>query len=609
MNEQVKPPGRKSHDDPTPDCDLLGRFVDHNDQDAFAQLVSRYRGLVLGVCRRAVHDEHIAEDAFQATFLVLAKRASRIRNRSSLGGWLYAVAHRTAKRAGANHHLRREQTLEDGMTAADNVFAELTSRHERQLLDEELNRLSAKYREPLVLRYLMGKSNRQVAVELGLSVGVVQGRLKSGKDELRRCLVKRGIALSTVLAAVGISTRTLEAATTDSLVSATVQAANAFRGGVQPGGNYSQEAIRLAQQELAMKSFQIASITASVAVALVIAGFSLAWSSDAAQQPAPTHSPRIAAVMPAYLAASGRIPDSAVPVQLAMAQQANPPADEDGEADGQPSDPQEAWKNLPEIEAGQLTTRHLAAMMLAVHYYADEHNREFPPPALPNPALAPEKRLSGLVLLLPYVGRRPQNVNDEWWERVRLDDEQSRLARDVFESIDLTKAWDDPANLKAAKTILPMFLAPQGGASLDGQGYATSHFAFVRGADGVDNGAFPLKGKAVSVRSITDGTVNTLGLGQIHSRLGPWIAAGPSTSRHVYHPSADSAAPTFGGSDEGGCYFVNCDSYAYFLDTAKTDAKTLRNMTRQADGNLIDRESRVEHPTAAEWKAAREEAE
>jgi hypothetical protein len=176
--------------------------------------------------------------------------------------------------------------------------------------------------------------------------------------------------------------------------------------------------------------------------------------------------------------------------------------------------------------------------------------------------------------------------------------------------IDLTKAWDDPANLKAAKTVVPVFSVPWAGPLRDRQGYATSHFAFVRGADGEDNGAFPLEGDVSYVGpSISDGTSVTLGMGQINSHFGPWIAAGPSTSRYVYHPSRDSKVPTFGSPHTGSCYFANCDAATYFLDMAKTDPKTLRYMADRADGNVIDRERVARYDTAAEWKASRDNPE
>ena len=335
MNGRSKRRGEESCDGPLSDRQLLSRFADHGDEDAFAELVARYCGLVLGVCRRALRDEHSAEDAFQATFLVLARRASRIRNRSSLAGWLHAVAFRTAVRANAQRHRRREEALPDDMTATDDTLARVTSRYEQQLLDEEIHRLPPKYREPLVFRYLMGKSNRQIAGELGVSLGVVEGRLKRAKDRLRLRLVRRGIGVTAVLAAVGGTATVLEAATADPLVAATVHTAAAFRTGSPTSGSHSQNAIRLAEKELAMSASAAATTTSGAAVALVIAGLTLAWAGDAGRQPPSAPAPGIAATTRAHWPSTLSIAGSPAPVRLAM-------------ADGQQPDPEPAEKSLEE---------------------------------------------------------------------------------------------------------------------------------------------------------------------------------------------------------------------------------------------------------------------
>lgn len=280
------------------DCQLLARFVDHNDGDAFAELVSRYGGLVLGLCRRTLRDDHSAEDAFQATFLVLARRAARIHNRSSLAGWLYAVAHRTALRAKIKRRRLREVILLDEMTDSEDTLAEVTRRHEQRLLDEELHQLADKYREPLVRRHLMGRSNKQIAAELGLSVGVVEGRLKRGKNLLRFRLARRGVSLAAGLATVGVSVGAARAA--DALITATVDAAVAYRAGTPIQGHYSQDAIRLAQQELAMKSSTLVTTMSCAAIAIAVAGFTLAGAGEAGQQtPQPTSTVVVVPPVPA----------------------------------------------------------------------------------------------------------------------------------------------------------------------------------------------------------------------------------------------------------------------------------------------------------------------
>lgn len=284
MRKRSNRDGTEAGDNGVTDCQLLEQFVAHNDDNAFAELVARHARLVLGVCRRTLGDEHSADDAFQAVFLVLARRASYIRNRSSLAGWLYAVAYRTALRGRAKQRGRREQALQDEMPDNDDLLARISSRYEQQLLDEELQRLSEKYREPLVLRYLMGKSNRQVAAELGLTLGVVEGRLKRGKDRLRLGLAKRGIGLVVALTTACSATGELQAA--ESLIATTVARAAAFRAGTQPLGHESHDAIHLVEQELAMKTSTLAITTSGAVVALITAGLTLAWASDVGQQPA-----------------------------------------------------------------------------------------------------------------------------------------------------------------------------------------------------------------------------------------------------------------------------------------------------------------------------------
>jgi RNA polymerase sigma factor (sigma-70 family) len=309
---------------PASDRRLLGKFVDHGDENAFAELVSRYCGLVMGVCRRFSHGEQAAEDAFQATFMVLARRASRIRDRSSLGGWLYAVAYRVARRASGERFRRREEPLPSDMTTNDDTLAQVASRYEQQLVDEELNRLPARYCQPLVLRYLLGKSNKEVASELGLALGVVEGRLKRGKDRLRVRLARRGVGLAVAVAAVGGSAVAAEAAAGESLINATVEAASAFRRGTPPVGDHSQTAIHLAEKELAMS---ITTATASTVSAVVLtAGLVVGLAANGVQKHALAQAPPLQATA---AAPSAELADDENPPPAGLAAQKEPQAAND----------------------------------------------------------------------------------------------------------------------------------------------------------------------------------------------------------------------------------------------------------------------------------------
>jgi RNA polymerase sigma factor (sigma-70 family) len=184
-----------------PDQDLLRRFAAARDEAAFAQLVQRHGPMVLGVCRRVLNDPHAAEDAFQATFLALARRPAGIRKHASVGGWLHRVAYRAAQRerfAAARRQARERQAPVAAGPERD-PLAELSWREVSVVLDAELQALPDRFRAPLVLCYLEGMTRDEAARHLGWSAGAVKGRLERGRELLRRRLVRRGVTLSAAL--------------------------------------------------------------------------------------------------------------------------------------------------------------------------------------------------------------------------------------------------------------------------------------------------------------------------------------------------------------------------------------------------------------------------
>jgi RNA polymerase sigma factor (sigma-70 family) len=209
------------------DAQLLERFASRREEQAFVALVRRHGPLVLGVCRRVLRDDHESEDAFQATFLALARQASSIRRGECLSSWLYGVALRVALRARAELARRRQherKAAQKGNGASRETFPlEL-----RLVLDEELGRLPARYRGALVLCYLQGKTHIEAARELGYPPGSMSRHLARARELLRARLVRRGIVLSTALLGVELATLTARAALPSTLVGGTVRACTAF---------------------------------------------------------------------------------------------------------------------------------------------------------------------------------------------------------------------------------------------------------------------------------------------------------------------------------------------------------------------------------------------
>jgi RNA polymerase sigma factor (sigma-70 family) len=181
------------------EAQLLRRYLAFGDQRAFEVLVSRHAPLVLGVCRRFIRDPHDVEDAFQATFLILVRKAASIREPSRLGPWLFGVAYRVATRSRASAASRKacETATSDLNPRQDTAARDLDDL--RFVVDEELNALPEKYRAPIVLCYLEGRSHDEAASQLGWPIGTVRSRLSRARDRLRTRLSRRGYAPLAVL--------------------------------------------------------------------------------------------------------------------------------------------------------------------------------------------------------------------------------------------------------------------------------------------------------------------------------------------------------------------------------------------------------------------------
>jgi RNA polymerase sigma factor (sigma-70 family) len=209
--------------DTWPDQQLLDDFAGRHDEAAFAALVSRHGPMVLRVCRRVLRHEQDAEDAFQATFLVLARNTGSIRKRDTVASWLHGVAYRTAMKAKRGSARRRNH--EAKLLTVPPRPTSPTWDDVQAVLDEEIQRLPASFRRAFVLCVLEGKSGPEAAAVLGCKEGTVKSRLNRARGRLRKCLARRGIELTSLLAGLSVAESAPGAAVPAVLAAAAVRGA------------------------------------------------------------------------------------------------------------------------------------------------------------------------------------------------------------------------------------------------------------------------------------------------------------------------------------------------------------------------------------------------
>ena len=278
------------------DAQLLGRFIGGGEgmaEPAFRELVDRHGPMVMGVCRQILRRPQDADDAFQATFLVLVRKARSVRVRDSLAPWLYGVAYRTAHRARAAASRFRTADVEPMAEAADPAPDGSFELDVRPLLLEELNRLPGKYRDPIVLCHLEGKSHEEAARLLSWPVGTLSGRLSRGRQLLKARLERRGVSVSpTILAARWLTANQAELAPSlvDSFLDAAAQSAAA--------GTISTSVQSLTQGVLRT---MLLNNLKTISMAFVIVGAasgSVAWAVRASRAANPSDPPQAAATAP-----------------------------------------------------------------------------------------------------------------------------------------------------------------------------------------------------------------------------------------------------------------------------------------------------------------------
>jgi RNA polymerase sigma factor (sigma-70 family) len=258
------------------DAQLLEEYLSHREEAALAALVRRHGPMVWGVCRRVLHHYHDAEDAFQATFLVFVRKAASIASPELLANWLYGVAHQTALKARATSARRktRETQVKDMPEPAateDNLWHDL-----QPLLDQELSRLSDKYRSALVLCDLEGKTRKEAARQLGIPEGTVAARVARGRKLLAQRLARHGLVLSGGSLAAVLAENTASATVPSGVVGSTIKAACLVAAGkATAASGISVKAISL--MEGVMKAMFLSKLKTATAIVLGMGLLGIGW--------------------------------------------------------------------------------------------------------------------------------------------------------------------------------------------------------------------------------------------------------------------------------------------------------------------------------------------
>jgi RNA polymerase sigma factor (sigma-70 family) len=259
------------------DGELVESFVANGDDDSFTALFRRHGPMVHGLCRRVLRNEQEADDAFQATFLVFARRARSLRCRDTLGSWLYGVAYRTALKARCSAARRRAHEAAARVRAPAEPLAAMTVSEAQEIVDRELAALPDKFRSPLVLCCLEGLARDEAARQLGWPVSVVKSRLEQARELLRRRLVRRGLTLPAALFSLGMLGTAAQAAVPPTLAAATVKASTLAASGAAATPAVSPNVVSLAEGVIRAMFFAKVKVSLVVLLALAVFGAGVTW--------------------------------------------------------------------------------------------------------------------------------------------------------------------------------------------------------------------------------------------------------------------------------------------------------------------------------------------
>jgi RNA polymerase sigma factor (sigma-70 family) len=566
-----------------PDAELLERFVRERDEAAFEVLLWRHGPMVLNLCRRLLHQEQDAEDAFQATFLTLVRKARSIGRADAVASWLYRVAHRIALAARAHSARPINRLLPLLDPAVDETTPDFIWRELRLVLDEEVNRLPSKYRTPFVLCYLEGRTNEEAAQELGCPKGTILSRLSRARERLRRRLLQRGVMLSGTMLACVLTEKAAADKLPSTLVESTLGGASLVAKGKATAGIISTQTSLLMEGAVRAMFVTKLRLAAVVVMALGLLGSGAGVLAHWAGAP----------LVPAFAQGAGDDDTRQDPRR-----DFTPPSQRRSEANRMARARMQSLNNLKQIG-------------LAMHNYHDVYG-SFPSPAIygkDGKAL-----LSWRVLLLPYLEQQhlyQQFKLDEPWDGPHNRRLLSAMPK-VYAPIVPTRGPQD-------STYYQVFVGPDeqqggagGGAVLGGAGQALREVGDAKlggggsvppagaagtavvGGTGAGNGGAPgvgpifVKHHATKLTEITDGTSNTILAIEGGSAV-PW------TKPQDLPYAADEPLPRLAGEFPDAVLTLFGDGSVHALALNLPEA-TMRALITRNGGEVVDFE-KVHAPT------------
>jgi len=519
------------------DGQLLERFASHRGAEAelaFTALVIRHGPLVFGVCQSLLRNRHDAEDAFQVTFMVLARKAGSIRQPDRLGPWLLGVAHQTARRL-KDKNARRKSYEAEAAVYSDRAHpssgssqhpSALANHDEIEALHREIERLPARYKTAIVLCDLQGLTHEEAARRLGRRVGTISSQVSRARERLRRRLDRRGLAYPGGIVAAAIDS-TKPSMLPNVLVGSTVKNVMSLSTGLA-AGSVPGSIVTLSQGVLRSMLFAKIRLISAALVGLGAAATGVGVGVGVvgrAPQPAPQQpAPERPALNPEPIAVA------AASVQ-----------GEKTEAEFAPD---------RETELIVRCATNLKRIAKAIHAYLEANKDNFPAAAIIGPNGTP--LLSWRVAILPYLG-------------------ESEKA--LYGQFKLSEPWDSPNNkdlLAKMPKVYALTVAKDGEKGKN----VTHYLGFVGG------GALFDKDRMVSIRSVTDGTSNTLMIAEAVTGV-PWTKPEDLTF------TGRSLLPRLGGQFKEGFVGVRADGFPRLFKKS-LDPTLFVEMITRGGGEPID---------------------